>query len=1436
MKRRLLPFVAITALVVLTVVIILATRKPVQVSTDSGKPLLVLQHDTAAKAANWSKDETRILSYDGKAIYIWDATTGKQQINLVMDAEVTSATWTQDETRILAYSSDNTVKLWDAASGKLLTTLKHSNTVNGVLLNKDASRILTYARDNAAHIWDVASGKELFTLQHDAESNVWDANWNNDESRILTYASDGTVRIWDAKSGKLLQKLTQSGRIGGVLWSNDESQVFVIDNDNQDHWVRVWEVADGKALFTLKHDGWINGMLWNKDKTRLLTYSDDGSARLWDAATGKELVSLQPAGPVQQATWNKDETRILTYAKDGTVRVWESDTGKVLFTLQHGARVNGAMWNKDETRLLTYSNDGSARIWDAATGNALYTLWHRGNVSAATWNSSESRVLTLANSGDGCTNGCEYAVWTWDASNGQPLFTIVAKAPISSVSWNKDYTRLLVAPVDNAVQIWDANQAGLQAFPTATPFAGVKPGHWSDGGGIAFDVTSDMKITNFSASVPVFSKTCLFDLKNNRLDINAGGTVSISVFLGQFKGQFGSDTSIEGTYQIGVCGNTGFNTDAEGWPAWSAKWSGTISQQLATPSALPATSIPTLQAAIPTIAVPPTATANLETLVAATFDARATATANVVASFTKTPTLTPTPTPNIQQTLAAIVGATDTAVAIQTSTMAPLSTLVATLVPTSGVTANSQWTPLLHTFDGVEMMLVPPGCFMMGSNDFEGDETPVNKQCFDKPFWIDKYEVTRGQFKQSGGVKAQSSIQSGPNQPVDHIVWFEARDYCAERGARLPTEAEWEYAARGPDDLVYPWGNTWDDKKVAVVLADVGSIPAGVSWVGALDMSGSNWEWVSSIYQPYPYTKDDGREDILSTNTSDRRVIRGGSWDTGGGFYESSIIRRTDVNAKDLDTGFRCARSYDGVAWAPTSVPVTPQAIAGASLTPNIETLAAATFGARATATANVVASFTKTATPTETPNYDKTTVAIVAATDIQATLNSVASYTITPTITIDAPSPTFTPTLTYTPNATFTPTPLPAGTTRAVVTGTGNLPPSTPTPVPVSQVFVITDPAFSATYKSDCDTDVTINAVQGTSFDVSGTLSNRNGKWVLWCYGAKHTWIGKLTYAGYTFASDRTDPLQFRVDASRGYVYLGGKGTIRFPNGKVTTLPLGANTSTPAQITTLIPAGVKMTPTVYVRQAIKGVSLVWVPAGCFMMGSTDQQVYDASNQAKKIYGDSNVSPSWFTHEQPRHKVCITHGFWIGEFDITNAQFNTYVKAVGAVHQVDNACQRGSSDPDQPVVCVSWNDAVAYAKWLGGRLPTEAEWEYAARSPKSLIYPWGNTFDQSKANTFEGGVGRTTDVGSYPAGASWVGAQDMAGNVWQWVADWYSDGYYQNSPQNDPTGPSRGQFRVLRGGSWYHPDFNARAANSAYNNPDSRTERDGFRVVVSDNP
>jgi formylglycine-generating enzyme required for sulfatase activity len=218
------------------------------------------------------------------------------------------------------------------------------------------------------------------------------------------------------------------------------------------------------------------------------------------------------------------------------------------------------------------------------------------------------------------------------------------------------------------------------------------------------------------------------------------------------------------------------------------------------------------------------------------------------------------------------------------------------------------------------------------------------------------------------------------------------------------------------------------------------------------------------------------------------------------------------------------------------------------------------------------------------------------------------------------------------------------------------------------------------------------------------------------------------------------------------------------------------------------------------------GAEMVLVPAGEFWMGSDNR-------------GD----------ESPRHRVYLD-GFYIDKVPVTNALYERFMRATSR-QQPWYWTDRKFNGPTQPVVGVSWHDADAYCRWAGKRLLTEAEWEKAARGTDGREYPWGDQWDPSRANSLESKLDRTTTVGSYPSGASPYGALDMAGNVWQWVADWYDKDYYQRSPARNPTGPESGQPRVLRGGSWGYNPVDLRSAYRFYVTPGNRNLLIGFRCA-----
>lgn len=238
----------------------------------------------------------------------------------------------------------------------------------------------------------------------------------------------------------------------------------------------------------------------------------------------------------------------------------------------------------------------------------------------------------------------------------------------------------------------------------------------------------------------------------------------------------------------------------------------------------------------------------------------------------------------------------------------------------------------MRRIGGLDMTLVPAGCFTMGStdtqlaeaqdscdrfygagrcqHDFPASEQPAHEVCFLRPFWIGLTEVTNEEYGSSSSTD-EVAMYRGPVWPRETVTWKQASDYCASLGLRLPTEAEWEYAARGPDERIYPWGDGFDlDRLISGRLSpeDVGLLEQGASWVAALDMSGSIEEWVSVRFGPYVA---EAQVDSSGPEQGSPRITRGGSWFSFAAFFLRSAYREPrDPEYASSVVGFRCARDF----------------------------------------------------------------------------------------------------------------------------------------------------------------------------------------------------------------------------------------------------------------------------------------------------------------------------------------------------------------------------------------------------------------------------------------------------------------------------------------------------------------------------------------------
>ncbi len=263
-------------------------------------------------------------------------------------------------------------------------------------------------------------------------------------------------------------------------------------------------------------------------------------------------------------------------------------------------------------------------------------------------------------------------------------------------------------------------------------------------------------------------------------------------------------------------------------------------------------------------------------------------------------------------------------------------------------------------------------------------------------------------------------------------------------------------------------------------------------------------------------------------------------------------------------------------------------------------------------------------------------------------------------------------------------------------------------------------------------------------------------------------------------------------------------------------------------------------------EETVSGVELMLVPVGCFSMGSADDQLADALAACSAAGGSEQGCQAALAAEQPAHEQCFSEPFWIGRYPITNED---YARCVA-----DEICPPalvadipGANGPQKPVTGISLAAARAYADWLSDRtgeefaLPTEAEWEYAARGPEGWVYPWGDEFEAGTANfcdagcaelfretAVDDGFAESSRVDAYTGtGESWVDALDLAGNVWEWTASPFSA-----YPLTGQASAQAGQEQAVRGGAWNSPAYDLRAAGRRALDPETRELTLGFRVVM----
>ncbi len=414
------------------------------------------------------------------------------------------------------------------------------------------------------------------------------------------------------------------------------------------------------------------------------------------------------------------------------------------------------------------------------------------------------------------------------------------------------------------------------------------------------------------------------------------------------------------------------------------------------------------------------------------------------------------------------------------------------------------------------------------------------------------------------------------------------------------------------------------------------------------------------------------------------------------------------------------------------------------------------------------------TAIPSQTSTVAGGLVLLVTGTQVSP--EPLASATPSPTVTDTAtPSPSPSPTSSATATPTDTPSPRPTDTPTPDIAGT--------TAALVAERLTQTAAAWTDTPTPNLAATVEALAIAALTATAEAWTDTPT---------PSPTPTSTLTPTATVTPSDTPT---FTVTPSPEPSFTPGP-PIRFP---------------PPPQATLIPAGSPNRAWTPLVSSYKSMAFVAVPPGCFLMGSEEGDV----------------------DEKPVRRVCLS-AYWIGQTEVTNAQYAACVTAGACAPPRDRTAFDDPAQANLPVTWVSWFDAAAFAEWMGATLPTGAQWEYAARGPESWVYPWGNTPPDCTLANLTGCAGDVQPVGSYPAGASWVGALDMTGNVWEWVAEYYGRDYYASLADGvlDPTGPPYGDMHNVRGGSWHDEVSYARAFYQGGNYPDYAIGVLGFRVAL----